>query len=276
METSHYFPAAATCLLAAVSVVFGQTEDKPAAEKPVPEVNSVTSVTVAIIDFESRAPGNPELGSQVGDILTARLSIYDQFQLVERKKLEKLFKEHEMNLTGMVATGDAVKVGKLVGARIMIFGRAFTVDKDLYFVAKIVGTETSRVKGVIAKGNLESNLSEIIDQLVDKLVGGLYGVARRQVVAGGGFGRERLQRYAHYRREAVVVGIERFKDDYLVARRGHAEEREEKRLGTAGRNQDLIRGEVDPEAAVVFAVGLAQRGLALGAAVRDYFVRVFA
>lgn len=55
----------------------------------------------------------------------------------------------------------------------MVFGRAFAVDRDLYIVAKIVGTETSQVKGVIARGKLESNLSEIIDELVDKLAGGL-------------------------------------------------------------------------------------------------------
>jgi len=173
MKTSHYLPIAVICVLAMVSAAFGEIEEKSTIEKPVPETNSVTSITVAIMDFESKAPGNPDLGSQVSDILTARLSVYDQFQLVERKKLEKLLKEHEINLTGMVETNQAVKVGKMLGARIMIFGRAFPVDKDLYFVAKIVGTETSRVKGVIAKGNLESNLSGIIDQLVDKLVGGL-------------------------------------------------------------------------------------------------------
>jgi hypothetical protein len=73
----------------------------------------------------------------------------------------------------MVETDQAVKVGKMLGARIMIFGRAFTIDRDIYIVAKIVGTETSQVKGVIAKGKLESNLSEIIDQLVEKLAEGL-------------------------------------------------------------------------------------------------------
>ncbi|MHC4565584.1 MAG: CsgG/HfaB family protein, partial [Planctomycetota bacterium] len=110
---------------------------------------------------------------QLGDILTARLSIYDQFQLVERKKLEDLLREQQLTLAGMVDTNQAVKVGKMAGARIMIFGRAFAVDRDLYIVAKIVGTETSQVKGVIARGKLESNLSEIIDQLVDKLAEGL-------------------------------------------------------------------------------------------------------
>jgi hypothetical protein len=165
MKTPRFIAVAGIWPVLVVSVALSQT-----GEKPVAEANSVTAVTIAIMDFESKAPGNPELGSQVSDILTARLSIYYQFRLVERKKLEQLLKEHEINLTGMVETGDAVKVGKMVGARIMIFGRAFPVDKDLYMVAKIVGTETSRVKGVIAKGNLESNLSEIIDQLADKLV----------------------------------------------------------------------------------------------------------
>ena len=142
-------------------------------EKPVAQTQEPAKISVAIIDFESQAPGNPELGTQLSDILTARLSIYDQFQLVERKKLEDLLREHQLNLTGMVDTPDAVKAGKLIGAKILIFGRAFALDRELYIVTKIVGTETSQVKGTIAHGNLESNLSEIIDQLATNLTEGL-------------------------------------------------------------------------------------------------------
>jgi hypothetical protein len=145
----------------------------PASEKSAAEPNVSAKVSVAIIDFESQAPGNPQLGTQLSDILTARLSIYDQFQLVERKKLEDLLKEHQLNLTGMVDTPDAIKAGKLIGARILIFGRAFALDRDLYIVTKIVGTETSQVKGTIAKGSLESNLSEIIDKVATDLTDGL-------------------------------------------------------------------------------------------------------
>jgi hypothetical protein len=131
------------------------------------------SIPVAIFDFESKAPGNPDLGQQLGDILTARLSAYDQFTLVERKKLQDVLAEMQLNLSGMVESPQAVKVGKLVGARILVFGRAFAVDRDLYLVAKIVGTETSQVKGVMARGKLESDLSATVDQLVQKLVEGL-------------------------------------------------------------------------------------------------------
>ncbi len=51
----------------------------------------------------------------------------------------------------------------------MIFGKAFPVDKEIYIVAKIIGTETTKVKGVMAKGKLESELSDILDELVEKL-----------------------------------------------------------------------------------------------------------
>lgn len=177
MRTSRFLLTVTMVLFMSTMTVYGkEVSQNPAGkteENASESITTLTSITVAIIDFESKAPGNPELGQQLGDILTARMSIYGQFQLVERKKLEELLKEHQLNLTGMVETNQAIKVGKLLGAKIMVFGRAFPVDKDLYIVAKIVGTETSQVKGVIAKGKMESNLSDIIDQLVDKLADGL-------------------------------------------------------------------------------------------------------
>ena len=181
---THFLAVFAMSLLLSFCTVIAQTSsdigqanisEKPAAinEKPVAETPETAKISVAIMDFESQAPGNPELGTQLSDILTARLSIYDQFQLVERKKLEDLLKEHQLNLTGMVDTPDAIKAGKLIGAKILIFGRAFAVDRDLYILAKIVGTETSQVKGTLAKGSLESSLSDIIDQLTTNLTEGL-------------------------------------------------------------------------------------------------------
>jgi len=178
MGTSRFLLVVVAASLLLNGVVCGKEAQQSVAtkteeDKAAINIKNVDSITVAIIDFESQTPGNPELGQQLGDILTARLSIYDKFRLVERKKLQDLLAEQQLNLSGMVDTNQVTKVGKMLGARIMIFGRAFAVDRDIYIVAKIVGTETSQVKGVIAKGKLESNLSDIIDQLVEKLTEGL-------------------------------------------------------------------------------------------------------
>ena len=178
MKVNRFILIAVLVLLWSVCINYAeQTKQETSTKNTEPNVvgdsNVISTVTVAIIDFDSNAPGNPDFGSQIGDILTARLSVYDQFRLVERQKIESLLKEHQLNQTGIVDTPEAVKVGKILGARIMIFGRAFTVDKDLYIAAKIVGTETSQVKGVITKGKLQGNLSDIVDQLVNNIAGGL-------------------------------------------------------------------------------------------------------
>jgi curli biogenesis system outer membrane secretion channel CsgG len=146
------------------------------------------NIPVAIFDFESKAPGNPDLGRQLGDVLTARLSAYDQFMLVERTRLRDVLNELQLNLSGLTEQSQAIKVGKVAGARILVFGRAFAVDRDLYIVAKIVGTETSQVKGIMVRGKLESDLSAIIDQLVEKLADGLDQWAPQLLPA-----RERLE-----------------------------------------------------------------------------------
>jgi hypothetical protein len=135
---------------------------KPAQTKPGP-------VTVAILDYEVSAPGNKDLGSQMADILTARLSIDDSLALVERAKLGKIIAEQKLKLVGLVDQGQAVKVGKLLGAKLVVMGKGFTMDKKLMIVTKVVGVETGRVKGTLRSVELSKPLSEAIMSLAEDI-----------------------------------------------------------------------------------------------------------
>ncbi len=132
--------------------------------KPAP-----ATITVAILDFEVTAPGNAELGKQAGEALTAMLSGQAGFTLVERAALAKSLEEHELNLTGLVDTEQAVKVGKLVGARIIVTGKAFVLGEQLMITAKLIGTETSLVEGVLVKGKRTADVGELVVQLGEQL-----------------------------------------------------------------------------------------------------------
>ncbi len=123
-------------------------------------------VTVAVMTFESKAPGNPELGAQVADIVTARLSVSGRFVVVERAQLDELLKEQKLVLRGLTNGEKAAQVGKLVGAQLMVFGRIFPVGKELYAVPKIVGVETGKLRGTdsIPKIAQTDDLSALIDQ----------------------------------------------------------------------------------------------------------------
>ncbi len=77
-------------------------------------------------------PDNKDLGAQMADILTARLSVEDAFQLVERAKLGKVIEEQKLKLVGLADQDKAVEVGKLLGAQRMVIGKTFMMDKQLW------------------------------------------------------------------------------------------------------------------------------------------------
>ena len=102
-------------------------------------------LTVAIFDFESKSDTVWDLGPKVAALLNANLSADPQIITVERAELEKVLGEQERGLSGTVSPDTAAKVGHLTGAKVLVTGRVFKADKELVIVAKIIGTETTRV-----------------------------------------------------------------------------------------------------------------------------------
>ena len=138
-------------------------------------------VTVAVFNFESKAPDKtqdaekakgPEtadLGKNIADLIIAELSTNPGFELVERERLDAILEELKLSLAGVIDEGQAAKVGKIAGAQVLVVGRAFTLDKELIIVSKIIGTETSRVYGEIVKGPLTGKLAPIAKKLSSKI-----------------------------------------------------------------------------------------------------------
>jgi len=147
--------------LVALVLVLGAANRSKAAEE---------ILTVAVFNFESRDEGARDLGPKVADLLSANLSAEPQIITVERAELEKILGEQELGLSGTVSADTAAKVGHLTGAKVLVTGRVFHADKDLLIVAKIIGTETSRVYGELVKGAAASaSMSDLSAQLAKKI-----------------------------------------------------------------------------------------------------------
>src|SRR5438105_1812298 len=117
---------------------------------PAPETLPVDdrTLTIAVVDFDAKTLANPELGKQVAQVLEAALSGEPGFVLVDRGLLERTVREHELALSGVVDSGQAVKVGKLLNARVLVTGAVFPVDDKVWLVGKMIGTESSRMEAV--------------------------------------------------------------------------------------------------------------------------------
>lgn len=126
-------------------------------------------LTVAVFDFESKDESVRDLGPKVTALINANLSAEPQIVTVERAELEKIFGEQELGLSGNATVGSAAKVGQLTGAKVLVTGRVFRADKELILVAKIIGTETSRVYGEMVKGGMDSSISDLAGALSKKI-----------------------------------------------------------------------------------------------------------
>jgi TolB-like protein len=138
---------------------------------------AAAGVAIAVLDFEANSPGNPEMGKQIAELLSASLSGFRDCVMVDRADLTRTLQEQQMSLSGMVNTMQAVKFGKLVGARILITGKAFSMGQQMFVTARLIGTETRVVKGVLVEAKLDTDIAELAGLLSEK-------VAQQLVEAG--------------------------------------------------------------------------------------------
>lgn len=133
------------------------------------------ALSVAVFDFESKDEAVRDLGPKVATILNATLSVEPTLIMVERAELEKVLGEQELGLSGTVSADTAAKVGNLTGAKVLVTGRVFKVDKETMIVAKIIGTETSRVYGEMVKGSPAASISDLSADLAKKITATVNG-----------------------------------------------------------------------------------------------------
>lgn len=128
-------------------------------------------LTVAVFDFDSKDEAVRDLGPKVATLINADLSVDPDLITVERAELEKALGEQELGLGGTVSTESAAKVGQLTGAKVLVTGRVFKVDNQTLIVAKVIGTETSRVYGEMVQGPPTVSVVDLSSNLAAKIAG---------------------------------------------------------------------------------------------------------
>ena len=126
---------------------------------------AATPISAAVVKFKDGTDGSKGTADKVTDLLAAELATTPELLLVERDDLERILKEHELTLSGAVAADEAIRVGKLTGARLLITGSVIDTGNDRYVVAKVIGTETTRVLGASAKGKIDDNLGDLVEKV---------------------------------------------------------------------------------------------------------------
>ena len=177
MKMKSLRPLALTAMCLLWLAGFLQGADTAAPESPKAPSPRAVPLSVAVFDFEAKEEGVRDQGSKLAALIGVHLSTEPDLVLVERAELEKALGEQELGLSGTVSTETAAKLGHLTGAKVLVTGKLFKADRELMAVVKVIGTETSRVYGELAKGPAGIPLDDLAAQLAKKIAALVAGKA---------------------------------------------------------------------------------------------------
>ncbi len=167
MKTTLGHILVAAVLAAVLSGAAMAQETAPAAPAP------VRPPAAAVLTFESNLADPPDSGRLLADILSARLDVLGELTMVERADLAKVLDEQKLVLSGLVSPDDAPRVGKLLGAKLLVTGRINATGTKVYVICKIVSSETGQVKGFFLSLPQNVSLDEVMEKVHEQFAGSL-------------------------------------------------------------------------------------------------------
>ena len=107
-----------------------------------------TEKVVAVWDLENLNPDVP-MDAAVGDLLAAvvieTIAASGKFSVVERERLLLALEELNLGSTGLVSEDSRLRIGKILGARWMVFGSYFVFQETMCLDLRLVEVETGRI-----------------------------------------------------------------------------------------------------------------------------------
>ncbi len=103
---------------------------------------------IAIIEFSDLEGNKIKMGKYIAEELTTRLFKTKKFDVVERSMLEKILKEQQLSLTGLLDEESAKQLGKILGVDAICSGTITDLSNTIKINARLVSTETGSLFSV--------------------------------------------------------------------------------------------------------------------------------
>jgi TolB-like protein len=127
---------------------------------------------VAILSFDNtgKVSEDGDFGNPLRDMLTTDLAAVKNLTMVDRQSLEKVLTEQKLNNSKNFDLGTATKIGKLLGAQIILTGTYFEMFGSLRIDAKFINVETGQIVFSIGSEGSRQKFFEIKKDLANKII----------------------------------------------------------------------------------------------------------
>ena len=120
---------------------------------------------MAVWDLENLSPGGSRL--DIGELLSAQvvaeIKKRNDYTLVERTRLVRVLEELRLGSSSLADEQARLRVGKLVGARLMVFGGYMLIGTTMRIDLRLVEVETGKVLKAVQKTALSNDISGWLD-----------------------------------------------------------------------------------------------------------------
>ena len=134
--------------------------------------------SIAFMEFDNNSVGKYQenlgpLSKGLAELFAHYFRNISSFTVIERDKINIVLKELELQKSGAVDRSTAVKVGKIIGARYMVFGSIMQLDdKNAITLVRVVDVETSEIIESLdkeGKPHFVKAVRELVEELSNKL-----------------------------------------------------------------------------------------------------------
>ena len=106
-------------------------------------------VTMVFMDVHAEGAGGEKTVSLLSMKVTEALQTEGRVQMVERELMEKLLAELKLSASSLADPATALKIGKLLSARVMVTGSILPENKGMTIALRFIDTETTAVRKVL-------------------------------------------------------------------------------------------------------------------------------
>lgn len=128
---------------------------------------------VAIVNFDNSTGKISEFGDIGGplrDMLISDLTEVKNLSMVDRESLSKILEEQNLNNSSRFDQATATKLGKLLGAEVIITGTYFEFMNNLRVDAKFINVETGGILFSVGVEGSREKLFELKNLLANKII----------------------------------------------------------------------------------------------------------
>lgn len=117
---------------------------------------------IAVMEFVDMQGHVTNLGRYLSEELTTRLYLTGKFEVIERQLLDKIVKEQQISLTGMVDESSAVELGKILGVDAIASGTVSDLGSSVKVNARLISAESGKLFSVASVEILKDNKIKVL------------------------------------------------------------------------------------------------------------------